>query len=131
MRSPPPRPRPRPHALGAWGERVACALLRRDGWSILERGYRLGRREIDVIARRGSLLAFVEVKTRSTDRFGPPAEAVTWRKRREIETVALDYLARHVRDDVDVRFDVVSVLAGPGHRLLRCEHLQDAWRPVR
>jgi putative endonuclease len=126
-----PTPRHPPHALGAWGERVACTLLRRGGWLILERGYRLGRREIDVIARRGALLAFVEVKTRSTDAFGRPEEAVTRRKRREIETVALDYLARHVREDVSVRFDVVSVLAGPGHRLLRCEHLEDAWRPER
>jgi putative endonuclease len=126
MKPPPEHP---PHALGAWGERVACALLRRSGWRILERGYRLGRREVDVIARRGTVLTFVEVKTRSTGAFGRPEDAVTWRKRREIEAVALDYLARHVRGDVDVRFDVVSVLAGPGHRLLRCEHLEDAWRP--
>lgn len=118
-----------PHALGAWGEQVASALLTRAGWRILERGYRLGRREVDLIARRGSLLAFVEVKTRATDVFGPPEEAVTRRKRLEIEAVALDYLVRHVRADVDVRFDVVSVVAGPGRRLLRCEHLEDAWRP--
>ncbi len=103
----------------------------RDGWSVLERGYRLGRREVDVIARRRDLLVFVEVKTRTVLDFGPPEEAVTRRKRREIETVATDYLMRHVYTDLRVRFDVVSVVAGPGRTILRCEHLEDAWRPER
>ena len=125
-RSQPPYP---PHALGAWGEAVACRLLAGAGWAILERGYRLGRREVDIIARRGSLLAFVEVKTRIALRYGEPSEAVTWRKRREIEAVAADYLMRHIDDDVEVRFDVVSLVSAPGRRVLRCEHLEDAWRP--
>jgi len=118
-----------PHALGQWGEAIARRLLVQAGWTVLERGYRLGRREIDIIARRGDLLAFVEVKTRSALTYGPPEEAVTARKRHEIEAVAADYLMRHVRQDVGVRFDVVSVVAGPGPRVLRCEHLEDAWRP--
>jgi putative endonuclease len=118
-----------PHALGSWGEAIACALLLRTGWRILERSYRLGRREVDIIARRGRTLAFVEVKTRSGLGFGAPEDAVTSRKRREIETVARDYLMRHVRDDVDVRFDVIAVMEGAGRRVLRCEHLEDAWRP--
>ena len=104
-------------------------MLREAGWSILARGYRLGRREVDIVARRGRLLAFVEVKTRIALAYGPPSEAVTWRKRREIEAVAADYLMRHVDDDVDVRFDVVSLVSAPGRRVLRCDHLEDAWRP--
>jgi putative endonuclease len=123
----PPYP---PHALGAWGEAVACRLLAGAGWTILERGYRLGRREVDLIARRGRLIAFVEVKTRIALQYGSPAEAVTWRKRREIEAVASDYLMRHVDDDVDVRFDVVSLVSAPGRRVLRCDHVEDAWRPA-
>jgi putative endonuclease len=118
-----------PHALGVWGEAVACRLLHSAGWTILVRGYRLGRREVDIIARRDDLLAFVEVKTRIALTYGPPAEAVTWRKRREIEAVAADYLMRHVHDEVRVRFDVVSVVSAPGRRVLRCEHVEDAWRP--
>ncbi|MCH7992121.1 MAG: YraN family protein, partial [Gemmatimonadetes bacterium] len=54
-----------PHELGAWGERLAGARLERRGWTILERNYRLGRREVDLIARKEGILAFVEVKTRS------------------------------------------------------------------
>ncbi len=119
-----------PHVLGAWGEAIACRLLVRAGWDILETGYRLGRREIDVIARRGDLPAFVELKTRSALTYGAPEEAVTARKRREIEVVATDYLMRHVQEELDVRFDVVSVVSGPGPRVLRCEHLEDAWRPA-
>ena len=104
-------------------------MLSRTGWSILERGYRLGRSEIDLIARRGGLIAFVEVKTRSGHGWGTPEEAVTVSKRREIETVARDYLVRHARGWTDVRFDVVSIVTGPGRRLIRCDHLEDAWRP--
>jgi len=120
-----------PHDLGAWGEAVASRLLERAGWKIRERGYRLGRREIDLIARRSSVIAFVEVKTRTGGGLGVPEDAVTWRKRREIETVARDYLLRHVREDVGVRFDVVAIVADRKRRLIRCEHIEDAWRPSR
>jgi putative endonuclease len=104
-------------------------MLSRAGWSILERGYRLGRREIDLIARRAGMIAFVEVKTRSGGGWGRPEDAVTPRKRRDIEAVAADYLARHARGWTEARFDVVSIVAGPGHRVIRCDHLEDAWRP--
>jgi putative endonuclease len=122
------RPYP-PHDLGAWGEAVASRLLARAGWHIREHGYRLGRREIDLIARRDSVIAFVEVKTRSGGGLGVPEDAVTWRKRREIEAVAQDYLLRHVREDVGIRFDVVAIVADRKRRIIRCEHIEDAWRP--
>lgn len=119
-----------PHALGAWGERYAAIRLEREGWTILERGYRLGRREVDLIVRRGGYLVFVEVKTRSDTRYGEPEEAVTWAKRREIEAVALDYLLRREPGDVQVRFDVIAIVAGPGREGLRYRHIEDAWRPA-
>lgn len=118
-----------PHALGAWGEREASRLLERRGWRILASNYRFGRREVDLVARRGDVLAFVEVKTRSGDGFGPPEEAVTARKRREIEAVARAFLARHPLVDVDVRFDVVAIVVGRGREVLRATHVADAWRP--
>ena len=108
---------------------MAHELLSRAGWRILERGYRLGRREIDLIARRGDLIAFVEVKTRSGVGWGTPESAVTRHKRREIEAVARDYLMRHARGWTEVRFDVVSIVTGPGRRVVRCDHVEDAWRP--
>lgn len=118
-----------PHVLGRFGEDCATAYLRRSGWRILARNYRFGRREVDLVARRGCLVAFVEVKTRSGGGFGAPEEAVTRLKRREIEAVARDYLWRHRLDDVDVRFDVVAIMKGRGQRPIRIEHIEDAWRP--
>ena len=118
-----------PHRLGRRGETLAAKALEQRGWRILARNYKAGRREIDIVARRGRLLLFVEVKARAGTGYGPPEAAVTRLKRREIEAVALDYLTRHVRDDVDVRFDVVSVWALPGGGTMRIHHIEDAWRP--
>lgn len=75
------------------------------------------------------MLAFVEVKARAGEGYGSPEAAVTHLKRREIEAVALDFLTRHVRDDVDVRFDVVAVSGRPGGRIMHVHHIEDAWRP--
>ena len=117
-----------PHVLGTRGESIAADLLRAAGWLVLERSYRLGRREIDLIVRRGDTLAFVEVKTRSGRGWGTPEEAVTARKRGEIEMVARAYLARMRPKDVDVRFDVIAIEMDRGC-VVRTEHLTDAWRP--
>lgn len=117
------------HALGRLGESWARAFLLAKGWTVLERNYRFGRREVDLIVRRGDLVAFVEVKTRAGARYGAPEDAVTRLKRREIELVAQQYLVHRALDDVDVRFDVVSILAMPDGRVGRIVHLEDAWRP--
>lgn len=123
-----PTPFP-PHDLGAWGEAVAARRLEAGGWTILERNLKWGRREIDLVARRDSLLVFVEVKTRSGDGFGGPQAAVTWKKRREIEAVARAYLTRARPGDVDVRFDVIAIVAGDARTVLSYSHIADAWRP--
>jgi putative endonuclease len=119
-----------PHALGRLGESAAQAFLKQSGWTVLDRNYRFGRREVDLVVRRGGLVAFVEVKTRAGGGFGAPEEAVTWKKRREIEAVARDFLWRHRLDDVDVRFDVVAIVAEQRRGTIRIEHLEDAWRPA-
>ena len=114
--------------LGAWGESLAARRLRLAGWTILERNYRWGRKEVDLIARRGAVLAFVEVKTRAGAGYGEPEEAVTRRKRREIESVARAYL-RQVRPRCsDIRFDVVGIVVDGRRNLLRYTHLSSAWR---
>ncbi len=115
-----------PHALGRFGEIRAREYLVERGWTIEAANYRFGRREVDLVARRGNLVAFVEVKTRAGAGYGSPAEAVTRLKRREIELVAQEYLLRHRLGDVDVRFDVIAVTVENG---VRVEHLEDAWRP--
>jgi putative endonuclease len=98
--------------LGASGEDIACRELERRGYVIVERGYRTRAGEIDVVARHGGVLVFVEVKTRRTARHGLPAEAVTPAKRRRVALMAADYLARRRPLAEACRFDVVAVTIG-------------------
>lgn len=118
-----------PHRLGAWGEALAHRRLREDGWTVLARNYRLGRREVDLVVAREDTLAFVEVKTRAGRAYGAPEAAVTRRKRREIEAVARAFLADHPHWSTDVRLDVIAIEVDGHGKLARYEHLEDAWRP--
>ncbi len=112
--------------LGWRGEELACRELRRRGYEILARRYRTRLGEIDVIARDGSTLVFVEVKARRTAAYGSPADAVTIWKRRRIAAMAAVYLARHGRPDTSCRFDVVVVEIGACGRA-RVELVRDAF----
>ena len=96
-------------ALGISGENLACDELRRRGYAILERRYRTRFGEIDIIAREGTTIVFVEVKARLTDDFGGAAAAVTVWKQRRIAAMAVDYLARHRLHECPCRFDVVAI----------------------
>ena len=96
-------------ALGKIGEDLACEQLERRGYTIIERRYRRRGGEIDIIARDGRTIVFVEVKAREGREFGDATEAVTPRKRRRMTQVALDYLARHHFTECACRFDVVSI----------------------
>ena len=114
------------HATGRRGEALAAALLRRRGWRILGRNWRFHHKEIDLVAERGGVVAFVEVKTRSGDAFGHPLEAVTVRKRRELAVAARGWIARHGCRGQTYRFDAVWVLR-EGDRV-SVRHVEDAWR---
>lgn len=118
-----------PHELGRRGERLAVRYLCSAGWTVVARNYRFGRREVDLVAQKDGLLAFVEVKTRAGEGCGHPEEAVTRKKRREIEAVAAEYLVRNARTDCPVRFDVIAIVVGLNGTVARLEHLEDAWRP--
>jgi putative endonuclease len=96
-------------SLGKLGEDLACAELSRRGYAILARRYRTRFGEIDIVARDGATVVFIEVKTRDGDRFGAGAEAVTGWKRRRVANMAVDYLARHRLHQSPCRFDVVAV----------------------
>jgi putative endonuclease len=115
------------HRRGLWGERVAIAYLTSCGWQIDAHRFRVGRRDLDVVARRGALVAFVEVKTRGISSCGTPAESVGWRKRRTLVALAEAWRERHGRPDDEYRFDVVEVLVEGAGRY-RVQHLEDAWR---
>ena len=105
---------PTPHQLGLGkrGEELACRELRRQGYAIVARRYRTRYGEIDIVAMDGGVLVFVEVKARSSERFGTPLAAVTPVKQRRLTRMALDYLARSRTSGVPCRFDVVSVAVG-------------------
>lgn len=100
--------------LGILGEEAACRELERRGYAILARRFRTRLGEIDIIARDGETLVFVEVKSRRSLRCGGPAEAVNWPKRQRLERMALQYLSAAGGAGRRCRFDVVSVFYAPG-----------------
>lgn len=105
-------------SLGAAGEEMACDYLRRHGYIILDRNLRLGQVEVDILARDGSTVVIVEVKTRSSDAFGRPEESVTPTKQRRLAQAAVAYSAAH--PEARVRLDVISLLVTePGAGRLR------------
>jgi putative endonuclease len=113
--------------LGDQGERAAARALRRAGMRVLMRGFRTPRGEVDLIARDGDTLVFVEVKTR---RSGRPAEAVTPEKQQRLTLAALAFLKRHGLLQQKSRFDVVAIVWPEGSRTPRIEHLRDAFPAV-
>ncbi len=118
------------HRLGARGETAAESHLRSLGMEILARGWKARRGEVDLVAEDGEVLVFVEVKTRSDDAHGSPAEAVTPRKRRRLAHAALDYMTRTGSAERPARFDVVEVRRDE-FGALRVTHLPDAFRLTR
>lgn len=99
--------------LGKWGERIVADHLRRDGWKIKDTNYRCRMGEIDIIAVKGSILAFVEVKLRKNNRFGEASEAVTGEKQRKLRAAAELYL-QAFPTELQPRFDVAEVYAPQG-----------------
>lgn len=97
--------------VGKFGEDVAVDRLTAAGLEVLDRNWRCPEGELDVVAREGRTIAFVEVKTRSSDEFGDPSEAVTAAKAARIHRLAARWLAEHPQAGVcDLRFDIVAVV---------------------
>ncbi len=114
--------------LGAQGEARAARFLASRGYRIAERNVRIGGVEIDLIATRGGVVAFVEVKTRRTSRFGGPLLAVDRRKRARMVRAAVAWLQQHRGNIRRVRFDVVACRPPyGGYRDWRIEHLPGAF----
>lgn len=112
-------------SLGRWGEEEAARFLRRLGMTIVERNLRTPVGEIDIIARQGKTLVFVEVKTRRSDAFGTPQEAVGPTKQRQIIRTALWYMGDGKGRGMQPRFDVVAVRPEP--QGARVEHIVNAF----
>jgi len=114
-------------ALGALGEAQAAEHLARQGYRIVGRNVRAGGVEIDLIVERARILAFVEVKTRSSTRFGRPEEAVDARKQARLVRGALAWMREHPsRRRRRPRFDVVSIVAVPGTPI-QLRHVEGAF----
>jgi putative endonuclease len=119
------------HRRGYAGERAAIAYLLRLGWRIEAHRFRFGHHDLDLIARRGELVAFVEVKTRRSPRFGRAVESIGWRKRAVLGRLAELWRVRFGRPGDRYRFDVIGVeAAGPCSTSPQVTHIEDAWRHV-
>jgi len=99
-------------ALGAQGEAMAAAWYEANGYEIVARNWRCKDGEIDLILRRARTIVFCEVKTRTTDAFGSPAEAVTRSKRERLRHLAAVWLEDAPIRASGIRFDVAAILAG-------------------
>jgi len=114
--------------LGRYGEEEAVRYLRARGWGILGRNVRCGPRELDIIAVRGRILAFVEVKSRRGQDYGHPLAAITRAKQKEVIRAARVWLQeRALPYGTLIRFDAIAVLFS-GDRGPEVSHLPDAWR---
>ncbi len=112
---------------GAEGEQVACQWLLAQGYRIEARNWRHGHLEVDIVARHAGTLVIVEVKTRRSDRYDGPADAVGPAKQHKLYRAAEAYLDA-LGEEVDVRFDIITVwMNGPTPRV---EHLEDAFYPT-
>ncbi|MDR1533003.1 MAG: YraN family protein [Clostridiales bacterium] len=114
--------------LGNYGESIAEEFLRAKDYAVLERKYRAGGGEIDLIAESGGTIAFVEVKYRKGLGFGYPREAVSPAKQRRIKNCALCYVAERGMTGRDFRFDVVEILdLSHGKDKMTIEHIENAF----
>lgn len=107
--------------LGKEGEDKACRYLRLHGWKIVERNFRNPFGEIDIIAKKNDVLAFIEVKTRLTDIFGTPSQAVT-KQRQQRYIMGAKYYFANREINCTVRFDVIEVFRG------QLNHIENAFR---
>ena len=109
--------------LSIQGEDLARKYLKKNGYKILKRNYVCRSGEIDIVAYERGTISFVEVKTRRSDYFGTPEMSITDKKRRNIIRTALHYLMSNKIEDIDYRFDVVSIMykneSGPDIVLLK------------
>lgn len=116
--------------LGKWGEDEATLYLENEGYVVIARDWKAGKRDLDILAVSpdGKTLVVVEVKTRSGEEYQQPEEAVDVRKMRNL-AIAANIYVKEQKVEKELRFDIVTVL-GVGHQVKRIEHLVDAFNPL-
>ncbi|ANW99334.1 hypothetical protein CSTERTH_09970 [Thermoclostridium stercorarium subsp. thermolacticum DSM 2910] len=114
--------------LGEKGEDFAVEYLKRKNYRILCRNYRAGKLgEIDLIAVKDNRIIFAEVKTRTGDIFGTPAEAVSYKKQKTIKKVASCFLKEYNMSDCEISFDVIEVIMTKDYRPVNINHIEEAF----
>ena len=113
-------------SLGEMGESIAVTFLKGAGFSIVERNFRCVCGELDIVARDGRTIVFIEVKCRNNAIYGPPQLAVTPFKQRQISKAALVWLSKRKLYDAEARFDVVAIVLHEGD-LPEIEHIRNAF----
>ena len=113
-------------SLGAFGESYAVALLTRSGYRVLARNVRLTSGEIDIVARDGATLVFVEVRTRQSDRFGSPEESVTRAKAQRLIDLGHEYVQAHEVTSGEWRIDVVALEVDRKGNVARADLIRNA-----
>lgn len=123
----PKQPNPRPQSnIGLLGESLAVSYLQKKSSIILARNYRGGKGEIDIVALDRGTLVFVEVKTRTSEHYGSPKEAVTKRKIAEIIRTGQYYCQKYPDMPRSLRIDVIAVLLDPvTHAMIALEHISN------
>ncbi len=117
----------RHNETGALGEQLARAFLEENDYVVLEANWRYRRAEIDLIAKDGEILVFVEVKTRSSAAFGRPEEFIDAKKEAFMTDAASAYM-EEIGHEWEIRFDFISVLL-PSNQEPEIEHFKDAFFP--
>ncbi len=112
--------------LGNWGEGVAAVQLEAEGYAIVARNWRCAAGEIDLVARDGETLVFVEVKTRRGRAYGAPEEALTPRKAQKLLQLGAQYVYEQSLGDINWRIDLVAIELDARGLLLRCDHVRNA-----
>jgi len=114
--------------LGKKGEEFAIEYLKQRGYNILRQNYRAGRLgEIDLIASRENRIVFIEVKSRTGDSYGTPAEAVSYKKQNTIKRVASCFLKECGEPDSEVQFDVIEIIMTKDISLMDINHIEQAF----
>ena len=109
--------------LGKWGEDLAADYLQRKGYTIIERDWKSGKRDLDIIAQDGNVIVFVEVKTRRNRLFGEPEESVDYHKLQNLQQAISHYVKfKHIRQEI--RFDIISIVGTAGTDP-DIQHIQD------
>lgn len=101
--------------LGRWGEDLAAAFLEEKGYELIERDWKSGHHDLDIVAKDGSTLVIVEVKTRRNRLYGNPEEAIDYRKRRSLLSAINHYTKSHCLF-CSLRFDIISIVGNMGEK---------------